>query len=385
MVASGKNENQLTKTVVQAKDSATKLSIAQIIGGLNIGGAERHFVDLLNEMRANDCTAIFLGQRRGGATLHGQLAEYVETRNNHVRKRSFPLGVWNLRRKLVRKRCKVVHTHMFWANLYGVVAARLAGVPVIVTTEHGENRWKRPYHRWLERNLISKFADIRYCVSSNILQQRRDVDGVPAEKLKLVANGTRVPADPASLWQNPQPVLGSIGRFVTQKNFGLLVEVIAALRQQGYAVRGCIVGDGPEMPAIRRKVADLGLADVIALPGLVTDTDAWFRKFDIYAITSSEEGLPVSLLEAMSYGLPVVASDVGAISTAIKTTEEGTIVPAGDLNRFVEAITAYLDNRDLAADIGRHARDRIIREFSIEAIAASYESDYRAILQQKLA
>lgn len=357
--------------------------IAQIIGDLSVGGAEKHFVNLVNEFSPNECHAFFLGKDKGGASLHHQLGNHVISTRLRIRKRSALLGIMALARELRKCRCDVVHTHMFWANLYGTIAARLAGVPVIVTTEHGENRWKKARHRWLERNVISRITDMRYCVSKDILIQRREVDRVPANKLQLVANGTTVPVVPAEVWNNAEVIIGSVGRFVRQKNFELFVDVIGALCRRGYNVRGCLVGDGPEMQNIQTRIDDLGLEAVIELPGMVTETESWFRRFDIYAITSTEEGLPVSLLEAMSYGLPVVATDVGAIAKAMCPSEEGVVVPSGDAAQFVEAIAGYLDNREVAAQTGVRARDRIIRDFSIEAIAAKYTSDYRAILDQK--
>ncbi len=365
------------------KGRSSKLVVAQVIGGLNVGGAEKHFVSLINALSASDRSAFFTGQRQAKNTLHSQLSSNVSQNHNLIRKRSFPIGVLALAREFSKRKCDVVHTHMFWASLYGTLAARIAGVPVIVTTEHGENRWKKARHRWIERQFISRFADKRFCVSQEILDRRRDVDGVPAAQLQLIANGTVVPDVSTSDRRSAEPVIGSVGRFVKQKDFGLFIDTIAALRDRGHAVKGCLVGDGPDMAMVRNKVSELGLEDAIELPGMVTETDKWFRYFDMYAITSTEEGLPVSLLEAMSYGLPVVASDVGAISTVIRSEDEGIVVPAGDKDRFVEAIARFLDDRELATRTGKTSRQRIIDDFSIEAIAAQYESTYLTILEQK--
>lgn len=366
-----------------SRSQGSKLVIAQVIGGLNIGGAEKHFVNLVNAFSTHDCNAFFTGKKQDEETLHSQLASHVSQSSIVIRKRSFPRGVLALAREFVKLGCDVVHTHMFWANVFGVLAARIAGVPVIVTTEHGENRWKKAHHRWLERNVISRFSDRRFCVSKSILERRRDVDGVPKAQLQLMPNGTVVPEVSAPDREVVEPVIGSIGRFVKQKDFGLFVDIIAALRQKGYAVKGCLVGDGPDMDMVRHKVSELGLDDAIELPGMVTETDKWFRYFDIYAITSTEEGLPVSLLEAMSYGLPVVASDVGAISKVIRSEDEGIVVPAGEKNRFVDAIATFLDDPELAIRTGKNSRQRIIDDFSIEAIARRYESAYLGILDQK--
>ena len=365
---------------------SAKLVIAQVIGGLNIGGAEKHFVSLSNALSANEmntCSAFFTGQKEKEETLHSELNSRVSQTKNMIRKRTFPIGVLALAREFKKRKCNVVHTHMFWANLYGALAARIAGVPVIVTTEHGENRWKTAQHRWLERQLISRFADQRFCVSQKILDRRKNVDGIPSAQLQLMANGTVVPEALAPDQNGAEAVIGSIGRFVKQKDFELFVDVIAALRKRGCNVRGCLVGDGPEMAKVRARTSEHGLDGIIEFPGMVTETDKWFRYFDLYAITSSEEGLPVSLLEAMSYGLPVVAADVGAISSAIRSDEEGLTVPAGDKDCFVNAIAGLLDDSERAARMGQRARDRIVDEFSIEAISARYESAYLAILDQK--
>lgn len=368
---------------VAANAQAAPIRVAQIIGDLRIGGAEKHFVSLMNALPADYRLAVLTSPRVAQPNLLQDLQSNVHLERVGMRKRSAFIDIWKLVSLLRRQKCNVVQTHMFWPNLYGSIAARLAGVDVVITTEHGENRWKKPFHRWLERNVISRIADFRYCVSDAILRNRRDVDSVPPQKLRVIANGTKVPDEPARLWTNDVPVIGSVGRFVSQKNYPLLLDVIAALRNNGYEARGCIVGDGPEMAAVKQKISDLQLQDVIELPGMVTDVEPWFRKFDLYAISSNEEGQPVSLLEAMSYGLPVVSTDVGAISVTMEHGLEGSIVPSGDVHEFTGALQRYLNDRDFAASCGRNARARVIRDFSIEAIAGQYAACYSEVLANK--
>lgn len=366
-----------------AEVQITPLRIAQVIGDLRIGGAEKHFVSLMNALPADHRLAVLTSPRVAEPNLIQDLQQNVHCVRVGIRKRSALIDIWKLVKVLRSEKCNVVQTHMFWPNLYGSIAARFAGVDVVITTEHGENRWKKPFHRWLERNVISRIADFRYCVSDAILQNRRDVDNVPPRQLRVIANGTRVPEHPAQLWSNDVPVIGSVGRFVTQKNYLLLLDTIAALLEKGFQVRACIVGDGPEMSAVKQRISDLKLQDIVELPGMVTDVEPWFRKFDLYAITSREEGQPVSLLEAMSYGLPIVSTDVGAISVTMEHGFEGSIVPSGDKDQFANALGRYLDDRDFAAMCGRNARARVVRDFSIEAIAGQYAACYREVLASK--
>ena len=105
------------------------------------------------------------------------------------------------------------------SNLFGVMAARLAGVAVVVTSEHGENPWKGPFHRWLERHVISPLADARFCVSPRILAIRRDVEGVPAWKLRLTVNGTLLPAIKVRQTMSSVPIIGAVGRLIPAKDY----------------------------------------------------------------------------------------------------------------------------------------------------------------------
>jgi glycosyltransferase involved in cell wall biosynthesis len=187
------------------------LRIAHVIGYINIGGAERQFVDLLNAMPGADRLAVFTSADRGGGDLRGVLDPSIEQVEALVRRRSLVSGIRRLARVLRSYRCDVVHTHMYTANLYGSIAARLAGVPVIVTTEHGENRWKNAYHRFIERRVISGLADRRLCVSEAILRRRTDHEGVPREKLELMVNGTALPEEGSSPREGSVLTIGAVG------------------------------------------------------------------------------------------------------------------------------------------------------------------------------
>lgn len=361
-------------------DKASNLKVAQVIGRLSIGGAEKHFVSLLNEIEARVKLAIFTSPEVDGPSLEEQLDSSITVVRCPVRKRTALRDVFRLARVFRESGVDVVHTHMFWPSLYGVLAARMARVPVIVTTEHGENKWKKRHHRLLERYAISRFAQRRFCVSESILEMRRDVDGVPADILALTANGTRVPDEPAILWTSEEPLIGTVGRVVKAKNYRAFVDTIAEVRRRGYRISGCIVGDGPLLDEIHDHISARGLSEVIETPGMVHDVGSWYRRFDIYLISSDQEGQPVSLLEAMSYGLPVVSTDVGAISKTMRHGVDGLIADAGNVPGLADAVCRYLEDRALAASCAASARKRVIQDFSIGAIARHYEDAYREIL-----
>lgn len=358
------------------------LRVAHIIGSLGIGGAERNLVNLLNAMDCEFKAVICLGQVPAGHSFRSDLDPGVEQRFLPVRLRGLPCGIWRVAAVLKSMRVNVVHTHMFEPNLFGAMAARLAGVPVVVTSEHGENPWKKWFHRWLERWVISPLVDIRLCVSDQILARRRDLDGVPAEKLVMMVNGTKVPARSPQRSPSSVPVIGAVGRFITAKGYPHLLEAVGELRRRGYQFKVCLVGDGPEMGHIREVIGRLQLEGAVSLPGLVPDVDRWYERFDIYVSSSIREGQPVAQLEAMAHGLPVVATDVGASAKTLRHGREGLIVPSGDPLALANAIADLLDDPERWAAYGARARARVEKDYSVKAVAEYHLKIYNDILER---
>ena len=301
----------------------TNLRVAQIIASLAIGGAERHLVNLLNAMNCDFKSVICIGEPAPGVTFEGDLDDDIERHTVRIRQRSALLGVSRLAKLLRRLEIDVVHTHMYGSSLYGALAVRLAGTPVFVTTEHGENPWKSRVERWIERRVISSAADCRFCVSPRILEIRRDVDGIPADKLRLTVNGTVLPQLPPQRAANEVPRIGAVGRLIPAKDYSVLLHAAADLRQRGYDFQLEIAGDGPERPMMSELISNLGLQDSVSMLGLITDVGALYRRCDFCVSSSIREGLPVALLEAMAHGLPVVATDVGASQKLFNTAKVG--------------------------------------------------------------
>lgn len=350
------------------------IRLVHVIGGLGVGGAERHLVNLLN---ATDCefrAVIFIGPKPAGPSFYDDLDPAVEQYFVRIRRRSLPIGLFKMVTVIRKTRADVVHTHMFDSNLYGTIAAKLAGVRVVVTSEHGENPWKNRYHRWLERNVISPRADIRFCVSPQILTIRRDRDGVPANKLRLAVNGTVVPAAKAFEQQNSVVMIGAVGRFIEAKDYPTLLYATKELQRQGCEFRLSILGDGPEMRDIRALVESLDLKTIVELAGTVADMDRWYERFDIYVSSSVREGQPVALLEAMSHGLPVVATNVGASAETVGVG--GLIVDPGDVPGLAAALRQLIDDVELRQSLGRKSRLRIEKNYSVDSIASTLLQSY---------
>jgi glycosyltransferase involved in cell wall biosynthesis len=263
------------------------------------------------------------------------------------------------------------------------MAAKLAGVPVVVTSEHGENPWKKPYHRWLERHVISPLVDLRFCVSPRILEIRRDVDGIPVSKLRLTVNGTVLPTLEVRQHTGSIPVVGAVGRLIPAKDYPVLLLAVAELQSRGYGLQLRIAGDGPEKELLQQMAVDLGLKDTVQFLGLVSDVESLYRRFDLCVSSSVREGLPVALLEAMAHGLPVVATDVGASSRIVCDGEGGLVVPPSDPVLLADAIARLLDDSILRRALGCGARKRVEQHYSIASVSDFHIRTYRELLAGK--
>ncbi len=349
--------------------------VVQVIGNLQIGGAERLFVNLCNALDVDKVIVVLVGEAAVGLDLRAELRENIELHHIRIRQRSWPRDVWRLARLLRRENSDVVHTHMFWPNLYGSVAARLAGVP-IVTSEHGRNEWKRKWHRWLEVNITSRIAYSRLCVSEDILRMRRDVDGIPERLLQLVPNGTVVP--PLAEVSRREPIIGTVGRLVTAKDFPTLVKAVAILARRGTSVRLEIVGGGPEQDVIEETIRRENVGSLVSLVGMQTNVSDWLTRWSVFASSSVREGQPVALLEAMAASLPCVVTAVGGVPDTLENGVEGIIVPPSDPEALADGIQKFLDDADLRDACGQSARERVVRDFSIESLASTCQDIYAA-------
>jgi glycosyltransferase involved in cell wall biosynthesis len=360
------------------------IRVAHIVSGLSVGGAERNLVSLLNSTTCDYRALIAIGRPPSGATFNRDLDPEIEQLVSPVRRRSLPIGVFRLARLLRIRRVNVVHTHMYESNLYGSLAAWVAGVPVIVTSEHGENPWKNRRHRWIERHVISRLAAVRFCVSPRILERRRDIDGVPASKLMLMANGTILPMVSRDDKARSPPVVGAVGRFIEAKDYPGLLKAVAVVRDRGFEFRVSLLGDGPQAAELKQLAEDLHLNSIVEFPGMVTDVGSWYPRFDVFVSSSIREGLPMVLLEAMAHRLPVVVTDVGACAEVVQHGLSGLVVPPGRPDLLADALGELLKNPDKRAALGSAARQRIEEHYSIGAVAAEHLQVYRSLLESNV-
>lgn len=372
--------------------------VVHLIYRLDIGGLETLLVDTINRMPA---------QRYRHAVVC--LTDYTDFAQRITRPgvelfalhKAPGLGLGThlaLLRLLRRLKPAILHTYNIGTLEYAAVAL-LAGVPVRVHAEHGRdagdpNGTNRKHN--LLRRLLVPVVDRYVPVSQDLRAWLRDVVGIPDAKNQFIGNGvdtTRFHAgpaegDPVEAWQAPGAfVVGTVGRLQDVKHQACLVDAFAILCRQlpleRARLRLVLVGDGPLRAQLAARIAAAGLQDVATLAGPRSDVAPVMRSFSLFALPSIAEGTPVTLLEAMASGLPVVASNVGGIPDLVQDGATGALVPANDAQALAAALAAYVGDADLARRHGAAGRARVEQRYSIDAMLAGYLALYDGLCDTK--
>lgn len=292
--------------------------------------------------------------------------------------------------KLLRRlRPSVLHTYNFACAEYAA-PAWLAGVPVRVHAEHGRDasdpQGLNRKHNFLRRALVP-FIDRYVPVSHDLARWLTNVVGIPAAKSELIMNGVDTvrfaPNLPAAVtpWAGEDVlVIGTVGRLQDVKDQASLIEAFALLvaskPERRARLRLAVVGDGPLRDKLAQKARDLNVADLVWFPGARNDISELMRSFDLFALSSIAEGTPVTLLEAMACGLPVVATAVGGIPEVVQDGVNGALVPASNPQALAAALGLYAADPDRVAAHGAAARTNIERHYSVAAMVGAYTALY---------
>jgi glycosyltransferase involved in cell wall biosynthesis len=293
-------------------------------------------------------------------------------------------------RSQIRERAiDVVHAHGYKADLYAYIAARRERKPVVATCHN----WRevgsalRVYNR-LDRMALKRFDAIA-AVSDAVAGKLR-LAGVPAGRIRTVPNGIDARAfeeaaagGPAAGSSLNSPVIGVVGRLDLQKGFEHLFEAVRGLRESHRGLKVVIVGEGPDRAEIEAMVRKLGLEDQVTLVGQRSDMPAVYAGMDIFVLPSLNEGLPMTVLEAMAASRPVVATRVGAIPKVVEDGQTGLLVEPGDVFGLRGAIYRLLSNPDLRRRLGQQARARVLQHYTSDIMALRYAELYQQVLAQR--
>jgi glycosyltransferase involved in cell wall biosynthesis len=300
---------------------------------------------------------------------------YLELR--HVRRQIRPwhdaMALVELVRLCRQVRPEVVHSHSSKMGVLGRLAAWVARVPVRVLTVHG---WSFAAYDglagrlflWIER-VMRPLTTAVVCVAEETREQGLAAKTCDPRRTVVIPNAVDVRSfrSPSGGSRNAR-IIG-IGRFAYPKDFMTLLEALARVRAPCHTV---LAGDGPALPAVAAAVQENGLSERVELVGARADIPDLLTRSDVFVLSSRSEGLPVSILEAMAAGLPVVATDVGGVAEAVEDGETGLLVPAADSEALARALERLVSDPDLRRRLGAAGRARALRLFDATRYRAAY-------------
>lgn len=352
------------------------------------GGAQTSVALLLPGLIAEfDVTVAAHGPGPLRDAAHTAGVPFVEL--EHMRRAISPwqdaLALVELVRLCRRIRPDIVHAHSSKAGALGRLAAALAQVPVRVFTVHG---WSfaaygglpgRMY-LWVERRL-RRLTTAVVCVAEAARDVGLDAKACTAERTLVIHNAVDAGAFAASEQLGGIPQVVSVGRFAFPKDFATLVEALAATRAD---YRAAFVGEGPLLPEIAAAIRQRGLTERIDALGNRDDVPDVLASADVFVLSSRSEGFPVSILEAMAAGLPVVATDVGGVAESVIEGETGLLVPPGDPRALAAALDRLLTDRALRLRLGAAGRERVRRHFDLAGFRRAHVELYLRELERRV-
>jgi glycosyltransferase involved in cell wall biosynthesis len=356
------------------------LHVAKVAG---ISGSENHLLLLLPALaeRGFDVGAVMLHEGEPGAA---DFAERLETAGVPVERirittAAGPRAFARLLRFVRAQRPDILHTHLVHADFHGLVAGRLARVPVLVSTKHGFNPFRDGRAFAAADRAVGRLADVHIAISAGLARYLAAREGFSVDDFEVVHYGI-APGPPPS--PPPEaPRLAVVGRLIPIKGHDTLLRALADVRRAVPGITLEVAGAGDLDGELRATTARLGLDEAVSFLGHVTDVEDVFERAEIIVVPSFGEGFGMVALEAMERGRAVIASAVGGLPEIVDDGRTGLLVPPSDAGALAAAIGGLAGDPARAAAFGAAGRERALAEFSQDRCTDRTAELYRAALE----
>lgn len=391
-------------------DDREPIRVLRVIARLNVGGPSLHVTYLTEGLEARGYrTTLAAGKISGGegdmafvAAGRGIEVEWIPHLQREISPARDMAVVRHLTEVIRRERPHVLHTHTAKAGAVGRLAALACGSarpPVIVHTFHGhvfKNNFdpvRERVFRSIERRL-APVADALVTVSPEVRDELVETGIAPATQFAIVRLGIELServggaAEGGALRADlGLPVdrftVGWVGRMTAVKQAGDVLVTVRRLRDRGCDTAVIMVGDGPDRDSLERQARELGLDEGVFFVGFQQDVGPWFDAFDTLLLPSRSEGTPVSAIESLAAGKPVVATRVGGVADVVRDGIDGYLVEFGDVQAAADRLAQLAADPELRRRLGTAGRDRVLRRYRVPRLVEDVDRLYRALLAEK--
>ena len=356
-----------------------KIRILHIIGSSGIGGAEKALRAILKYLD-KERFDIFVSCPPGGFMINEYKRYAVELKTFDLKNWLNPMGVISLKQYIDQKKIDIVHTHLYSADFTGIIAAKLAKVPCIISTIHGHNfsdltrfglRAVKNMFFSLIYRFVYIFCDKVIAVCRALKEDLAARPGIKADRRKIEVLYNGFDLEPIGglyhgldekiegLINNGAKLVGTIGNLDRIKGHRVFLNAIPMVLKDRAKTRFLFVGSGEEEYRLRQLAGRLGIEKDVVFMGAQPDVTAIINRCDLIVLPSLNEGLPLAVLEAMALAKPVIATNVGGVPEIVEDGTTGLLVPPGDNEKMSVSILRLLGNPDLASEMGKKGEKRV--------------------------
>ena len=378
--------------VIPGKMSIDKkpIKILHVIQQLGIGGAEKQLYELIVNSDQATMAHEVLYYSDSLDTEAKKLYDSAQIKTTRIpRNKKRPLKfLMDFSKEVKEARADIVHCWLFGANIWGRLAALVAGHKKIIVAYRGGALGYVPIMRTLEfltGSRVQHLANSRAC--ANMTAKKTGLD---PEKFSVIYNGVdlkRFEVDSIRPQLCEQlgvsasaKIVTMVGRLTPSKNYPMLLRLAKRAKEEGFNIHFLIVGHGAQENELKELAKTLNVEQVVHFLGLRHDIPAILKSSDIFCYTTLFEGFPNALLEAMAARLPIITTDFDGVQELITDGQSGKVIEIDDLDACMEVINFYLDNSDIAKSCAKSARQFVAENYTMSQMVQKTQDYYRCIL-----
>ena len=381
-------------TILPAKPG--QLRVLHVVNRLDLGGTESGILKVIAGLRGEEFIHAICTARGHSSEFTNQRAfsGRIYDANGTGTPSKFMVG--RFARVMREYRPHIVHSRN-WGAIEAVFAARLAGVPVAIHSEHGyelDILKGLPLRRRLLRRAAYATADAVFAVSADLRDYHARQAWISPTKISVVANGVdskrfaprlqdKLACRAGLRLPENSLLVGTVGRLVPIKDQALLLHAAKILLDRGFDLSMALAGDGSELERLGSLAASLSISSRVYFLGASRKVEDFLNALDVFVLPSVSEGMSNTVLEAMSSGLPVVATRVGGNPELIEDKVSGLLFEVGNIEQLVERLTNLTKNAELRHSLGASARARILAQYRLDGMIDRYRDLYRRLAARR--
>jgi glycosyltransferase involved in cell wall biosynthesis len=368
-----------------------KINLLHLITELDIGGAEKLLLSLVRKLDSDRYNVIVAYMKGEGKLAKDFKDSGIRVFDLKMKNRIDARAIIYLYRLLKRENIKILHTHLIQADICGFLAGKTAGVPVIISTRHNPDEFRKKFSIpvWLD-GIFANHSDRIIAVSNAVKDFLIKHEKISPQKFAVIHNGIE-PGEfifesgisgkkKESGISLSSPVAGCIGRFDEQKGHMCFLEAIPQILEYFPDAKFIFVGEGPLRRKAERRSKELKIDRNVIFTGIRRDIPGILAIMDIFILPSIFEGFGIVLLEAMAAGKPVIASRVGGIPEIINHNLNGILVEPANSAEIAAAILNLLKEPAKMRRMGEAGREEVKKRFSADTMAKKIETLYNEII-----